>query len=117
MHPCPWPAGEGAITGWEVDVFLGTAEAKAGTAFEAGSRYALLIFRRQPAGAAPDEKAARKEAAAAGWRAIRLERSRRLPATARPDQPVLLAAFEDALREGGSVVAHQRRERERGDPP
>jgi len=95
-----------------VHVFLATAEARDSVAAgcAAGERHALLIFSRQAEGEAPDEPAARKGASTAGWKAIRIERSRRLPATAVPEEERAIAAFREALREGVSVVAHRRSE-------
>jgi hypothetical protein len=79
----------------ELRVFLATGEAN-------GARHALLIFCR---GA---ERDACRSAAEAGWTSLSIERSRRL--AARPVEPVLAAAFDEALREGSAVVAHRRRE-------
>ena len=93
-------------------MFLATAEARDSVASgcPAGERHALLIFSRQPEGEAPDEPLARKGASNAGWKSIRIERSRRLPATAVPEDEILRAAFREALRDGVSVVAHRRSE-------
>jgi hypothetical protein len=101
-----------SIPVFEVHVFLGTATAKNSkdSGCVEGERHALLIFCRQPEGEAADEPLARKSASAAGWTAIKLERSKRLPVTARPEEAVLRAAFADALKEGFSVVAHRRQE-------
>jgi hypothetical protein len=94
---------------FEVHVFLGSATAKESTGLEwtAGARYSLLILARQPEGETPDEALARKSAAAAGWTAIKLERSKRLPVTATLQGEPLRAAFKEALAQGSSVVAHK----------
>jgi hypothetical protein len=97
----------------EVHVFVATAAAKdddAAAGLRKGDRHSLLIFCRQPEGEAPDERLARKSASASGWSEIRLERSKRLAVTAVPQDAVLRAAFNDALKEGFAVVAHRRRE-------
>jgi hypothetical protein len=103
---------------FEVHVFLATAEARDSVAAgcAAGERHALLVFSRQAEGEAPDEPAARKGASAAGWKAIRIERSRRLSATAVPEEEVLRAAFREALRDGVAVVAHRRSEDRKPGP-
>ena len=90
-------------------MFLATAEARdrAASGCAAGERHALLIFSRQAEGATPDAPLARRGASAAGWKSIRIERSRRLPVTAAPQEPVLKAAFAEALRDGCSVVAYR----------
>ena len=90
-------------------VFLGTAIAKeaAGLEWTPGALYSLLILSRQREGEAPDEALARKSASAAGWTGIKLERSKRLPATAALESEALRGAFRDALSEGSSVVAYQ----------
>jgi len=95
----------------ELHVFLGTAEARDSVASgcAVGERHSLLVFSRQPEGEAPDEALARKGASAAGWKNIRLERSKRLPVTAEPQDEVLRSAFREALKEGCSVVAHRRK--------
>jgi hypothetical protein len=95
---------------YEVHVYLATAVAKTAPGLIKGERYAVLIFCRGPEGKPAQERAARLCASQAGWTSIEIERSRRLPAQARPAEPTLRAAFEEALREGGSVVAHRRRE-------
>ena len=89
-------------------VFLATGEAKAKNDFgcREGDLHSLLVFSRQPAGSPPDEALARKGAAFAGWKRVRLERSRRLEAI--PPEPTLRAAYEDALELGCSVVADRR---------
>ncbi|HYG55994.1 MAG TPA: hypothetical protein VD965_11925 [Burkholderiales bacterium] len=81
----------------ELRVFLATGEAN-------GARHALLIFCRGAAG----ERDACRGAAEAGWTGLSIERCGRL--LARPAEPVLAAAFDEALRDGSSVVAHRRRE-------
>jgi len=93
----------------EIHVFLGAAEAKeaAGLEWQPGARYSLLIMVRQPEGQAPDEALARKSASAAGWTGIKLERSKRLAATAVPEGDVLRGAFRDALKDGSSVIAYR----------
>lgn len=93
-----------------VHVYLATAEARTAPGLIKGERYSLLIFCRGPEGKPAQERAARLCAAEAGWTSIEIERWRKLPATARPAEPTLLAAFDEALREGGAVVAHRRRE-------
>ena len=97
---------------FEVHVFLatGTAKDSNGAGCVAGERHSLLIFARQPEGEAADERLARKGASATGWTAVKLERSKRLPVTARPQEPVLREAFDEALRDGYSIVAHRRQE-------
>lgn len=103
----------------ELHVFLATAESRkleeAGC--PVGGRHSLLIFCRQAEGEEADERLARKSASAAGWTAIRLERSKCLPVTAVPQEPVLRDAFNDALRDGSAVVAHRRREGRPQVPP
>ena len=93
----------------EVHVFLGNAVAKEATGIEwkPGARYSLLILVRQPEGQAPDEALARKSASSAGWTGIKLERSKRLPATAVPEGDVLRGAFRDALKDGSAIVAYR----------
>jgi len=93
---------------YDVHVFLATGEAKAKNEVgcKAGELHSLLIFSRQPAGAAADEALARKGAAFAGWKHVKLERSRRLEAT--PVEQTLRAAYDDALALGCSVVADRR---------
>ncbi len=104
---------------FELHVFLATAESKkleeAGC--PVGERHSLLIFCRQPEGEEGDERLARKSASAAGWTAIKLERSKCLPVTAVPQEPVLRDAFNDALKDGSAVVAHRRREGRSQFPP
>lgn len=97
---------------FDVHVFLATAQAKDGftAGCTPGERHSLLIFCRQAEGEAADERLARKCASAAGWTAIRLERSKRLPVTAVPQEAVLREAFREALKDGYSVVAHRRQE-------
>jgi len=97
---------------YEVHVHLATAEAKDSVAAgcRAGEVHGLLVFCRQPEGEAPDERLARKSASAAGWKGIRIERSKRLAVTASPQEETLAAAFREALRDGFSVVAHRRAE-------
>lgn len=104
---------------FELHVFLATAEARN---FEAagcapGERHSLLIFCRQPEGEEGDQPLARKSASAAGWTAIKLERSKCLPVTAVPEQAVLRDAFNEALKEGFAVVAHRRSEDRAPTPP
>lgn len=105
-----------AVRAFEVHVFLASGEAKKSNeaGCKAGERHSLLVFCRQPEGQEADERLARKSAAAAGWTAVKLERSKRLPVTAVPQEPVLRDAFNDALAEGFAVVAHRRQEG-RGD--
>jgi len=93
---------------YDVLVFLATGEAKAKNDFgcKEGDVHSLLIFSRQSAGAAADDALARKGAAFAGWKRVKLERSRRLEAI--PPEPTLRAAYEDALALGCSVVADRR---------
>ena len=97
---------------FDVHVFLATACARDSVAAGCpkGERHSLLIFCRQPEGEAPDEQLARRGASTAGWREIRLERAKRLPVNAVPQDPVLRAAFQEALKDGVSVVAHRRSE-------
>ncbi len=93
---------------YDLHVFLATGEAKAKNDFgcREGDLHSLLIFSRQAAGASADEALARKGAAFAGWKRIKLERSRRLEAM--PPEPTLRSACEDALELGCSVVADRR---------
>ena len=93
---------------FELHVFLGTATAKeaAGLEWMPGVQYPLLILVRQPEGEMPDEALARRSASAAGWTAIKLERSKRLPATAVPEGEALRDAFREALIQGSAVVAY-----------
>jgi hypothetical protein len=93
---------------FDMHVFLAVGEAKAKNeaGCKEGEAHSLLIFSRQPAGSAADEALARKGAAFAGWKHVKLERSRRLEAM--PSEPTLRAAYEDALEIGCSVVADRR---------
>lgn len=93
---------------YDVLVFLATGEAKAKNDFgcKEGDLHSLLIFSRQAAGSEADEPLARKGAAFAGWKHVRLERSRRLEGI--PPEPTLRAAYADALEIGCSVVADRR---------
>jgi hypothetical protein len=102
---------------FDVHVFLATAAAKDGVAAgcRAGEVHSLLIFCRQPENEAADERLARKSASAAGWKSIKIERSKRLPVTAEPEDETLRAAFREALRDGFSVVAHRRQEGRDGE--
>lgn len=101
-------AARGKKRVFEMHVFLATGEAKAKNeaGCKAGEAHSLLIFSRQPAGGAADEALARKGAAFAGWKHVKLERSRRLEAV--PSEPTLRAAYEDALELGCTVVADRR---------
>jgi hypothetical protein len=93
---------------YEMYVFLAIGEAKAKN--EVGCRegepHSLLVFSRQGAGTRPDEAAARRGASFAGWKHVKLERSRRLEAI--PQEATLRAAYEDALELGCAVVADRR---------
>ena len=104
---------------FELHVFLATAEAKNSEAAGCapGERHSLLIFCRQPEGEEGDRPLARKSASAAGWTAIKLERSKCLPVTAVPEEAVLREAFNEALKEGFAVLAHRRREDRSPLPP
>ena len=104
--------GTAAAPVFELHVFIATAAAKDDpvAGLHKGDRHSLLIFCRQAEGEEADERLARKSASASGWSEIRLERSKRLPVTAVPQDAVLRAAFNDALKEGFAVVAHRRRE-------
>ncbi|HEX7250648.1 MAG TPA: hypothetical protein VF262_09730 [Burkholderiales bacterium] len=97
---------------FEVHVFLATGVAQgvkaAGGAASAGKRYSLLIFSRQPEGKAADKRRAREGAATAGWKDVKLERSRVLAVGETPADPILKAAFDEALREGCAVVAYKK---------
>jgi hypothetical protein len=97
---------------FEIHVFLATGVAAgvkaAGGAAAAGKRYSLLIFSRQAEGKAADKRLARDSAAAAGWKEVKLERSKRLAAAEPPGDPTLKAAFDEALREGCAVLAYQK---------
>ena len=101
-----------SVQSFDVHVFLATACAKDSVAAgcRAGEVHGLLIFCRQPEGEEADERLARKSASAAGWKSIRIERSKRLPVTAEPQEDSLRAAFREALKDGFSVVAHRRQE-------
>jgi hypothetical protein len=103
-------AAKREVTAFDVHVFLATGAATkaSGADWRAGERYSLLIFSRQPIGEKADPKLASKGAATAGWKDVKLERSKRLPSGASPADPVLREAFGDALSEGCSVVAHRR---------
>jgi hypothetical protein len=89
-------------------MFLATGEAKKNNdaGCPEGDVHSLLIFSRQADGTASDEKLARRGAAWAGWRRVIFERSARLPA--RPADPNLGAAYQDALALGCSVIADRR---------
>ena len=93
---------------YDVHVFLATGEAKAKNDFgcREGDLHSLLVFSRQPAGALPDAALARKGAAFAGWKHVKLERSRLLAAA--PQEATLRAAYDDAIALGCSVVADRR---------
>lgn len=101
---------------FDMHVFLAVGEAKAKNeaGCKEGEAHSLLIFSRQPAGSAADEALARKGAAFAGWKHVKLERSRRLEAI--PTEPTLRAAYEDALEIGCSVVADRRALKPAGRP-
>lgn len=94
----------------ELHVFLasGIATAASGKACAPGKRYSLLVFSRQPTGREADKRLAREGAASAGWKEVKLERSKVLPAGAAPADPVLKAAFDDALLDGCAVVAYKK---------
>lgn len=89
-------------------MFLATGEAKKNNeaGCPEGEVHSLLIFSRQAAGSASDEKLARRGAAFAGWRRVVFERSAKLPM--RPADLNLSAAYEDALAIGCSVIADRR---------
>jgi len=97
---------------FELHVFLATGVAEgvkaAGGAASAGKRYSLLIFSRQAEGTAADKRRAREGAASAGWKEIKLERSKVIPAREAPADPTLKAAFDEALRDGCAVVAYRK---------
>ena len=99
-------------TAFDIHVFLASGVAAgvkaAGGAASAGKRYSLLIFSRQAEGKAADKRRAREGAAAAGWKEVKLERSKVLSAGETPADPTLKAAFDEALREGCAVVAYQK---------
>ena len=97
-----------APTAVELHVFLATGVAAAGSGARAGKRYSLLVFSRQEAGKAADKRRAREGAASAGWKEVKLERSKLLPTHAPPADPTLRAAFDDALRDGCAVLAYQK---------
>jgi hypothetical protein len=103
--PAAKPAGA-----FDVHVFLasGAATKASGADWRAGERYSLLIFSRQPIGERANLKLASEGAAAAGWKDVKLERSKRLPSGASPADATLQEAFGDALSIGCSVVAHRR---------
>src|SRR5213075_190899 len=103
--------GVPAMPVYELHIFLATAAAKDSYAAgcEPGERHSLLIFCRQAEGEDPDERQARKCASAAGWTAIKVERSKRLPVTAVPQEQVLRDAFREALKDGFAVLAHRRK--------
>src|SRR5258708_27260258 len=92
------------VGAFDVPVFLATGAATEanGADYRAGERYSLLIFSRQPIGEKPNLQLAGKGAAAAGWKDLKLERSRRLPSGAAPGDPVLREAFGEALAQGCS---------------
>jgi len=94
---------------FDVHVFLATGAAtKANSAdYRVGERYSLLIFCRQPIGEKANGKLASKGAAAAGWKEVNLERSKRLASREAPADAILREAFRDALSEGCSVVAYR----------
>jgi hypothetical protein len=98
------------VSAFDVHVFLATGAATkaSGADWRAGERYSLLIFSRQPIGERPDLKLASEGAGAAGWKDVKLERSKRLPSGAAPADATLQEAFGDALSTGCSVVAHRR---------
>src|SRR6185436_4562990 len=89
-------------------MFLGIGEAKAKNeaGCTEGELHTLLILCRLPPGAALDEAHARKGAAFAGWKHVKVERSAKLPGP--PAEPSLRAAYEDALALGCSVIADRR---------
>lgn len=93
---------------YHVHVFLATGEAKSKNEVgcRAGELHSLLIFSRQPAGAPADQALARRGAAFAGWKHVKLERSRRVEAV--PADPDVKAAYGDALELGCSVLADRR---------
>ena len=93
---------------YDVHAFLATGEAKAKNEVgcKPGELHSLLILSRQPADSPADEALARKGAAFAGWKHIKLERSRRLEAI--PAEATLRAAYDDALELGCSVLADRR---------
>jgi hypothetical protein len=101
-------AARGKKRVFEMHVWLAVGEAKAknDAGFREGQKHSLLVFIRQPSGGAADEALARKGAAFAGWKHVKLERSRHLEAV--PQEPTLRAAYEDALALGCSVVADRR---------
>ena len=86
---------------------LGAATKANGKEYRAGERYSLLVFIRQPIGEEPNRQSAGKGATAAGWKDVKIERSRRLPSGSTPGDPVLREAFGEALAEGSAVVAYK----------
>ena len=94
----------------EMHVFLasGVATASSGPGCARGKRYSLLIFSRQPAGQAANKRLARDGAGSAGWKEVKLERSKVLPASAALGEATLKAAFADALKDGCAVVAYKK---------
>lgn len=99
---------------FEIHVFLasgvanGASAAGGGAGCAPGKRYSLLIFSRQRGGEDADKRLARRGAATAGWKEVKLERSRRLPEAAAPADAVLKAAFDEALQDGCAVVAYRK---------
>ncbi len=95
---------------FDVHVFLAAGSAKPDNdaGCRPGARHSLLIFSRQPEGTEADPALARKGAAYAGWTRVKLERSRRLAPASPPAEATLLAAFNDSLALGCSVVADRR---------
>ena len=95
---------------FDVHVFLAVGSAKADNdaGCRTGARHSLLIFSRQQPGGEADEALARKGAAFAGWTRVKLERSRRLASSTPPAEAILLAAFNDSLALGCSVLADRR---------
>ncbi|HYD57358.1 MAG TPA: hypothetical protein VEB41_10670 [Burkholderiales bacterium] len=93
---------------YEVYAFLAIGEAKAKNEVgcKAGELHSLLVLSRQPAGGEADVALARKGAAFAGWKHVKLERSRRLEGV--PAEATLRAAYDDALALGCSVLADRR---------
>lgn len=89
-------------------MFLGSGAAKAknDAGCVEGERHTLLILVRVPPGTAVDPSTARKGAAYAGWRQVQIERGARLPGP--PPEPVMRAAYDDALQLGCSVIADRR---------
>ena len=89
-------------------MFLGSGEAKAknDAGCTEGELHSLLILCRRPPGSPLDDSEARKGAAFAGWKHVKVERSAKLPG--RPAEPSLSAAYNDALALGCSVIADRR---------